>query len=222
LALTGISKNSMVNLPSLKNLEHIDLGRTPADNEVVKLLAGIPTIKTIDLNETAIDDDALTILDTFPALERLSIAGVGAINGGGFRGAKRLSHLKSLVVNKTGLVDPALKLIAKYPIEELHMSACFKLSDAGISSLTGMKELRYLNLKDNNTLSSRGLVKVATNPKLEAINLSGISRFDDQGLKAFSRSKTLKFIEVGGTAVTDRGKEAIKKLIPDITFGMPY
>jgi len=222
MAMTHISKDSMINLGDLNNLEIVNLGHTPADNEVVKLLAGIPTIRSLDLNETRIDDHALGILDTFENLERLSVAGVSLIDGGGFRGARKLGNLKALVLNRTGIVDQAIPIIAKYPLEELHMSACYFITDKGIARLTGMKELKYLNLRDNNTMTSRGLSKVASNPKLWAINLTNVPGFDDKGLAFFAKSKTLKYIEFGGTKVSDKGREMIKKAIPDIVFGMPY
>ncbi|MCA9093365.1 MAG: hypothetical protein KDA68_07755, partial [Planctomycetaceae bacterium] len=162
MAMTHITKDSMINLRDLDNLEIVNLGHTPADNEVVKLLAGIPTIRSLDLNETRIDDHALGILDTFENLERLSVAGVASIDGGGFRGARKLANLKSLVLNRTGIVDQAIPIIAKYPLEELHMSACYLITDRGIARLTGMKELKYLNLRDNNSMTNRGLAKVAS------------------------------------------------------------
>ena len=222
LAFTHVTRASMANLTAFPNLEVVNLGHTNANNEVVEMLASIPTIRSVDLNETPVDDDVLAILDKFENLERLSIGGVGGVDGGGFRGARRLNRLKALVLNKTGIVDLAIPIISKYPLEELHMSGCYKLTDAGISKLSGMKELKYLNLRDNPGLSSRGLAKVATNPKLWALNLTNVPRFDDQGLKFFARSKTLKHIELSGTGVAERGKEALKKALPEIQFTMPY
>lgn len=222
ISMTRIPKETMINLKDLKNLEVVNLGHTGADNEVIQLLVDIPSIRSIDLNETPINDDALGILDTFQNLERLSVAGVAGIDGGGFRNARKLSQLKVLVLNKTGVVDPAMAIINKYPLVELHMAACPYLTDKGISKLVGMKELKYLNLRDSTNLSSRGLSYLAKNPKLWAINLANIRGFDDKGLAPFAKSKTLKHIDLSGTGCSDQAKLALQKAIPDITFTMPY
>lgn len=219
--LGSLTKRGLESVTSLSDLEMLNLGQTPASNEMVEVLAGNASLKKLYLNGTRVTDEILPVLAQLPNLEHLSMADISGIDGSGFKTAKGFVKLKSLSVNHTGIVDQAVPLLAKFPIEGLSMAGCPGLTDQGIVKLTGMKELKNLDVRDNNQLTIKGFSKLAGLPKLWSLSVSENRGFDDQTLKAFQKSKSLRFITLEGSAVTDQGRRALSKSNPEIKFESP-
>ncbi len=221
LSLVRLSPQGLRNINLLKNLEVLNLGQTKLDHHALEGLQTHDKLNKLYLNSISANDDLLAVVATIPHLESLSLSQNPGIDGGGFRNLQGFKNLKSLGLSQTGIVDQALPLIAKLPLEELSLANCPSITDAGLPKLAGMQELKILELRDNPQLTGKSIAKLAGLPDLFVLNVAYVPGFDDVGLKAFHKSKSLKYVNLDGSSVTEAGKQAIQKAIPDIRFELP-
>lgn len=72
----------------------------------------------------------------------------------------------------------------------------------GFDQLKGLTRLTHIDGRYV-PFTNQGLASLAALPALEHLNLHGAKNFSDSGLKAFRDRKTLRFLSVSETGVTD-------------------
>jgi len=119
------------------------------------------------------------------------------------------------------------------PIVELDFIG-FDLTDADLKRLTGLRELKEINLRYNSKVSDTGLKELARLENLEMLFLPGTAVTDkglielaplkklrtlgllsvkvtDAGLKKLPHLKALRYLSLSGTQVTDAGLPALDR-----------
>ncbi|MCB1229743.1 MAG: hypothetical protein KDN19_05730, partial [Verrucomicrobiae bacterium] len=89
-----------------------------------------------------------------------------------------------------------------------------KVTDAGLASLVGMKNLTRLHL-ENTAITDAGMDQLKNLPNLEYLNLYG-TQVTDAGIQKLAGLKSLKKLFVWQTKVTDGGATKLAAAIPGI------
>jgi eukaryotic-like serine/threonine-protein kinase len=232
-AVTDDDLKDLAACAGLKDVTHIDLGRTAVTGAGLKHLAAFPRLTTLTLwnvdghsggptgtdlgglrglNLTTlgleycarVGDDGMAALATLPLVD-LDLKGT-AVTDTGVRRLAGLTGLTSLQLTGRGISNDSVGTLAGFP--KLNRLALIntRLDDAGLTRLTkALPELTALDLSET-SVSNAGLKVVATNcPKLESLFLRATAVTDD-GLKGLA-GLPLKLLSLEGNKdrITDAG-----------------
>ncbi len=146
------------------------------------------------------DEDLLLLSKQEP--HDLDFRGCG-LNGSGFR---YLANWPVRYINASGtsLDDNGLALIAKLP-QLARLSLCQNsITDAGIKSLAGIKDLEYLDIADCPRISNDGIRSLIKNcKKLQDLDVSGTGVTGDL-FPAFANAAELKRLVLSSLKLQDR------------------
>lgn len=168
-----LSENSARSIASLKSLTTLTLTDSP---ELTAGLLGcfteLPKLLELGLSGTAIDDTCVAQLPTAPlrsidlSRTRLSSAGVQAV-------AVKYPTLEVVLLDDVALDLAAVTALAPLQkLTDLSLSSC-GLDDASAAPLSGLKQLRVLNLSRNPALTDKLIQAFGTAAELRTLNVSG-------------------------------------------------
>jgi hypothetical protein len=164
----------------------------PADDVLAKL-PGLTDVRIIHLGEAREPTDA----------------GVAHLKG--------LRNLRDLAVDKSQLTDESLRHLSQLPrIEHLTLTGR-RFSDKGLTYLRKAAHLKTLQLhSEQNGITDAGLASLKGLKELGLLDLSG-SAITDTGLEQLKVLSNLKEVRVRGTQVTKAGRERFKAGMPKHT-----
>lgn len=244
----GISNAGLAPLASLKNLKALRLsdpdGKSTVDDEGMKHVAGMTNLKVLAVDflwisvdglkqlsglknleelylaKTLVDDEALAVLTQFPKLKKLR-ASQSQVSGAGLAELKNLPHLEDLDISECSLLadDDLAHLSGMSQLKKLNLWRD-AISDQGAAHLAGLTNLVWLNV-DNTQISNAALEHFKAMTKLEFLHL-GSTAVSDAGLVQLEPLKALKDLKVTRTAVTEKGVEQLQKKLPDTKIQLIY
>lgn len=131
------------------------------------------------------------------------------IEAAGFKHLLALPALeKANLVEIDGLTDEALVPIGKIAgLKELNLGDA-AVTNAGLKSLSGLKELMRLDLGWTKDVGDAGMPFLLKLKKLEVLGLGG-TKVTDAGLPVLAALPALKELYLMGTPVTDRGLDSL-------------
>lgn len=113
------------------------------------------------------------------------------------------------LVECDGLNDESLVFIGKLTaLKSLNLGDA-QVTNTGLRSLAGLKNLETLDLGWTKDVGDPGLPLLAKLPNLKVLGLGG-TKVTDAGIPVLASFKSLKEVKLGGTAVTDRGVAALE------------
>ncbi len=161
-------------------------------------------------SRTPISDEGLKYLGRLPRLEHLDVS-YSAITDAGLRGLIGLGGnraLRTLVLDRTGITDEGLNIVARLPaITAIGLSGC-AVTDDGVARLLDATELEELWL-DDTPVSDVLLTSVARRGGLRVLSLAG-TRISDEGALALSQLSSLRCLILDETNVSIR---SVAKLV---------
>lgn len=183
-AADGDVSRLALSLRRLPYLKAIDLGGTNVTDVVAKSLADVRDVDALFLDDTAFGDAGLKELD---------------------------NRFTWLDLSKTQVTDKGMADLARSRgLRALRLANNPKVTDVGLMKLTGLANLRSLDL------SGTG-VSLAGDPNLSAWR--GLTRLDlsrtpvdDGGVKALAKLTSLEELDLSGTSVTGTGLAALASL----------
>jgi Leucine Rich repeat len=95
-------------------------------------------------------------------------------------------------------------------LEKLSFWCCYDVGDAGLTHLSGLTNLRELDLNATR-VSDKGMKHLKTLGNLQNLNLSA-TRVTDEGLKDLRGLTNLEVLKLDATAVTHDGLDSLKGL----------
>ncbi len=227
---SALSNDGWQRIGELSQLTHLDLRDCNINNQQLTLaVAELQRLAALRLNgksgATQIDDSGLRALENCPELRLLAVdfLPIGATSLG--RLTPRRLHelyaagtklddqamnqlsgfttLKALRLSNTEITDAALGALENLPLQELDVSECSRITDAGMQPLSQVTTLRKLNLFKTR-VSDVGIVPLTSLSNLEWLNLDQ-TEITDMALNSVARLPSLKFLHLGSTAVSDAG-----------------
>jgi hypothetical protein len=159
--------------------------------------------------------------DDLPDLEYVSFWD-GRVTDDGIAGVKGLNEFPNLRVgffSGCAITDSGLEGLTDWQrLEELHLYDCAKITDAGLTHLQDLPNLRLLTLAQENNgkmpVTDAGLAHVAGLHQLQQLWIVRIPVTDD-GIAQLQDMKSLESIHFMQTKVTEEGVNAVCEALPD-------
>ena len=186
-------------------------------------------LKRLNVRGTRISDGTLAIAGALTGLESLDVA-YTEITDSGLDALVPLTHLKELSIGRSKLGGSELEVLRLLTTLEYldlggpHPGAGGK-KETGVSPLPAsvpraiseLKQLRVLKLAYSG-IGADGLRILSSLDKVEKLALEGCIHVDDQALAELTQWKSLKYLDVQETKVTQQGVAALEKAKPGIVI----
>lgn len=216
---TAITPAAAASLSQMKNLQSVDLKATNSDDSTVAALSALP-IRSLDLSKTRVSNASLPVLIKMPNLEELNLS-FTSVTGEGFKGFGR-SSLKVLRVGETRFgVEGLANIKGMKALEELNVYRAGVVEHRAANVFKTFPKLKILNA-GGNTITDAGMnVFFKGHRSLEVLKLGHNKKITDNGLAALVAVKTLKELDLTGTACGAQGARALKERLPDCMIQTP-
>jgi len=184
-------------------------------------------LKRLNLRGTRIYDGSLAIVGGLTQLEALDIA-YTQFTDNGLDALVPLTQLKELAIGRSKLGKNALEVLRLLPtLESLDLGGPLKgagglrnkegtpMPDDLPRAISALKQLRTLKLSYSQ-IGADGLRILGSLDHVERLSLEGSPRVDDQALAELAKWKSLHYLDVQATKVTQQGVAALEKVKPGI------
>jgi len=183
-----------------KRLKRLSLRGTRIADNTVAAAAALPQLEALDISYTDALDNGLDALATAPKLKELSIGGL-RITEAAFQSIRQIAGLERLDLGGGKFTGGGQR-------------SGLTLDDTVLRAIASLQELRELEL-GYAKFPSRGLAILKTLPKLERLNLENCSRIDDDAVAQLASWKSLRWVDLNGTRVSQEGVAQLRKQRPD-------
>jgi serine/threonine-protein kinase len=228
---TKVTDEGLTYIAKMPTLNRLALSFTKVSDKGVERLAKTK-LKWIDLSDTKISGAAMSSLGQMERLEHVTLEDYyprGGKNLAALAGAKSLQYLNlrggaitvedlsevstigsltTLVLSKCSIEDGALAKLEKLDkLTELVLSEC-AISRSQWSEIAKLKSLKTLDLSTSSVCDQDLSVIAELMPQLECIDLkeTGVT---ENGLLNLQKLGWLKTVELRGSAVSEKSKEAL-------------
>lgn len=168
------------------------------------------SIKTIAFNNTKIDDNWIANLEQLSWLRGLQLSGTN-ISDGGLKFVAKLKGLQALNLGHSKITGTGLHYLATLSkLEDLNLEYCL-LDSHNLSDLGKLASLKRLSLDSIETLDETNYQFLTRLTKLTVLDLKQTKIGDKAIQEVIPCLPELTQLNVGGTALTDRGFKIICK-----------
>jgi Leucine-rich repeat (LRR) protein len=180
-------------------------------------------LKRLNVRGTRIADDTLVIVGKLVQLESLDVANT-SFTDSGLDALSPLTNLKHLALGRNRLEDAAISTLRLLTtLESLDLSGTSEgrgrgraMAEGLLQALAELKELRVLKL-GNSDIDAAALRRLpAVLGKVERLSLDGCQLVNDQAVNELAAWKSLNYLDLQETAVTQSGVDTLKKVRPGI------
>ena len=235
LKKANITAEGFAHLAEIKTLKRLRAPNTQFDDACLDAIKDMQQLEVLDLSDcNLMSEEKLAVLKGFGNLRFLRLWGpvitdkvVGylrdskslfalsldnaVISDAAFEHIATLSNLQELMLNGANVTDAKLeKLKDLTKLKKLELRDCGAVTSLGMSYLSGMAELRELDLT-NTTIGNEGLEHLKGLTNLETLNLWS-TRIDDSGLVHLESLPNLKWLKLDQCNVGDKGMKSVGKL----------
>lgn len=228
LSHTRISDEGLLRIKPAKNIRDFDLFYAEQITDLgLTAIKGWRNLRKLNVRGTRIADDTLEIVGELRQIEWLDIANTGATDVG-IDSLAPLTNLKHLGLGRTRISAAAAGIIRLFTtLESIDLGGprgtgrnqrnrgIGPMPPALIAGLLELKELHTMKL-GNSEADADALRKLASLPNVTKLGLEGCQGVDDKALEVLAAWKTLKFVDVQETKVTEKGVAAFRATRPDV------
>ena len=213
-----VTDQGMTAIRNWKRLKRLDVRGTRIANGTLEIVSHMPQLEALDISNTQVTDNGMDILITLTSLKELSL-GQGRRGRAGDLGFLRvLTTLTSLDI---GGAQPTPPDMGGRKIE--HPPAP-PLPENTVKAMAELKELRVLRMGYTG-VSTADLKALSVLQSVEKLGLEECPRVDDAALAELRNWKSLKYLDLQDTKVTELGVAALRKAKPGLviltTLGSP-
>lgn len=230
LSHTRISDEGLLHLKPCKNIEHLDLFYAEQiSDQGMNAIKEWRGLKHLNVRGTRIADGTLAVISKLTALESLDLANT-AITDNGLDHLVSLTRLKHLSLGRSRLSETATSVVRLLnTLESLDLSgpraanrnqrsSAGNLPPETVDAIAELSGLRVLRLGHLPVDAPALRVFVARLPKLEKLGLEACSKVNDAALKELEGAKSLRYLDVQETAVTQQGMAALRASHPSLAI----
>ncbi len=219
-----IGDGALAAMKGWKQLRSLNLRGTKVTDAGLVQLAGLP-IETIDVGYSLFTDNGFDALVNLQQLKRLAVGG-NKITDTGLNSVRLLPNLIELDMSGSQRTDSGMwaatitdrsieTIDSLQTIEILNLRGA-KFTDPGFAKLSRLKSLKRIDLGET-TLSEFGLAPLAKFPLLEHISLYNARKVTDGIVPVLAGLTNLRWVDLTGTGVTQKGLDAFKAAHPNCT-----
>jgi Leucine-rich repeat (LRR) protein len=201
-----------------KKLKRLNLHGTKSSDTALEHIAGITSLESIDVGSTLMTDVGLERLNTLTNLKELTMGG-NELGDAGLQALRQLPTLTYLdlsgrqgtdknvwtIVMSTAGLDAVLSL---HNLRELHIG-CYAMN-------VGVEGAKFGEVTATAVLPEWLERMRSQLPKLETVNFQGCGKIDDASIKTLIAMPNLKYADLRGSAVTEKGAAALRAAKPGV------
>ena len=213
-----VTDQGMTAIKNWKKLKHLDVRGTRISNGTLEIVSHMPQLEALDISNSQITDNGMDMLITLTNLKELSL-GQGRGSAGDLGFLRVLTTLTSLDIGGAKPTPPDMggnRKTGRAPVPPLPENT--------IKAMAELKQLRVLRMGYMG-VSSADLKALSVLENVEKLGLEECPRIDDAALAELLRWKSLKYLDLQDTKVTERGVAALRKAKPGLviltTLGLP-
>ncbi len=185
-------------------------GATTVDDTGLDAVAKCTQLRVLALDYLWVANAGLTKLAALNSLTELYLANT-LVDDQSIDVLVKLSQLKKLRLARTQIGDTGLARVPEFKLlEDLDLSECSQITDAGLAALGKIVTLKRLNLW-RDAISDDGVKQLVKLTNMEWLNVDN-TQLTDGGLDAFQGMTKLTFLHLGSTGVSDAGMPKLKPL----------
>ncbi|MEE3219282.1 MAG: hypothetical protein VX257_03415, partial [Planctomycetota bacterium] len=236
--LRGVDVMGLNFLDGCTDLKVLDLTDTEVGSRAFSAVGDLSSLTHLFLADTPVLERGLEPLSRLGNLEVLDLSG-RRISGVGLGFLDGLTELRGLELENCQLTNEALSDLGRHGgLESLTLNKNLLISDQAVAQLSGLKNLKSLELA-NTSVTDAALEHIAGFKKLQVLNLAGATKIADADgllgrlpairwirlrgtkvgdatLKALESSKSVTYVDVVGTEVSEAAVTELKKANPRI------
>ena len=218
LSWNALTPSAFCSIASLSHLEVLNLKNcVDVDDEAVECLISVPTLRVLNLSGTDVTDDGLMSLNELE-LEVLNLSRCDGVTDDGMFWLQHIRSLKRVDISSCHAISSAgIEQLSNLPdLTHLYMQG---MKPLGCSSLTKMKRLASVSLRDCGWVKDETLEDLAQCKTLQSVCLRNCHQITDNGLKMLCRLPLLRSAHLRGcTRITDAGLNCLGEspLLEDI------
>ena len=206
---TSLTVDGLCTLSDLTGLKELDFTDTRADDEVLHVLCRSLELESLQLCGCDITDVGLRNLASQRSLRYLNLEGCQSISNLGPL-EKLVSLLELDLYDCQDISDQSLvHLSGLVRLQKLDLRFT-DITEAGLSALRPLAELRDLDLSPDMPMSDVGLQAIGQLSSLRELRLC--KSISDAGLEALSRLTGIRTLDLSGCGVADKGLRAVASL----------
>lgn len=213
-------------LIACKNLVKCDFSNSRLDDNDMKFIGQLTSLKRLDLSNTKVTDRELRHLKSLAKLQCLLVDEC-YIRGGGFEYLTRLNQLRDLSAVLTDFEDDHAAVLEKLRnIESLKITNVNlhqkPFSDKTLKSISKMRALQTLVLQSER-ITDAGVMALAKCPKLTHLKIGGGMLATKKGFWEFRNHKHLKSIVFDFmTSVSVEDLQELRRQLPNVRLELGF
>jgi len=212
-----VTDQGMTAIRNWKKLKRLDVRGTRISNGTLDIVSHMPQLEALDISNSQITDNGMDMLITLTNIKELSL-GQGRGSAGDLEFLRVLTTLTSLDIGGAKPTPPDMgnRKTGRDPAPPL--------PEKTIKAMAELKELRVLRMGYTG-VSSADLKALSVLQNVEKLGLQECPRVDDSALAELRNWKSLKYLDLQDTKVTEQGVAALRKAKPGLviltTLGSP-
>lgn len=220
LTLSGkaVGDSALLRLKSLSNITSLALRHAPISNDGFRVLESFPKLKELDIYGTTVSSDFLANIPYPASLTKLKLRSSGIAPTQIVLGIARFENVNALDLGENELDAAAIASVAQLAkLEDLNLLRT-KLTNDTVQILCespASSKLKKLNLDDNLAIDDRSIDSLLLVKSLEFLHL-GKTQVTDAGIKKLSGLSQLKTLIVNDTAVTQGALQQLQSTLPNL------
>ncbi len=210
---TGFSQQGLESIAPLIRLRSLTLsGKAVGDAVLLKL--GLSNITSLALRHAPVSDEGFRVLESFPKLKELDVYGTTVssdfLANIPYPASLTKLKLRSSSIASTQIVQGIARFenVSALDLGENDLDA---VAIASVAQLGKLEDLNLLRTKLSND-AVRILCESPANARLKKLNLDDNSAVDDSAIDSLLFVKSLEFLHLGKTQVTDTGIQKLSAL----------
>jgi Leucine-rich repeat (LRR) protein len=213
-----ITDQGMTAIRNWKKLKRLNVRGTRISNGTLEIVSHMPQLEALDISNSQITDNGMDMLITLTSLKELSL-GQGRVSAADLGFLRVLTTLTSLDIGGAKPTPPDMG-----GNRQVRRDPAPPLPENTIKAMAELNELRVLRMGYTG-VSSGDLKALSVLQNVEKLGLQECPRVDDAALSELVYWKSLKYLDLQGTKVTEQGVAALRKAKPGLviltTLGSP-
>jgi Leucine-rich repeat (LRR) protein len=182
----------------------LDVRGTRVSDGTLEIVSRLTGLEALDIAHTEVTDFGLDYLVPLVNLKELSV-GRGRLSNSGLVALRMLPTLTYLDLSGAKATPP----------DSAVSRAGSGMPEETLKAIAELKDLRTLYLGFS-AINADGLRTLGSLDKVEKLGVQGCSRFDDAALAELAKWKSLKYLDVQETPVTENGLAELRKAKPAV------
>ena len=212
----SIAEEGLAYLKGMKRLEtlHLETGDEFQEESLVHLQE-LTSLRSLYLRSPNLGEEGLRIISQMSGIDALMIYGSGQLK----LDADGLAHLQAmpnLQVLNIGhdITDDALAQVGKIKTLKVLFLQGVEITNEGFGHLSGLTNLRRLRLTRNTGIDGAALASLSDLAFLEDLDF-GLTLIDDQGVDHLVAMRSLKYLDLRATHVSQGGYQRLRRGLPN-------